>query len=154
MVMSISKVLHRASVVAVAARLSAPVAAFHPAISNTFSQTSSTHRRSFAVRSTGPLYSSPPTRYLLSYDYIPDVLEKRVPFREGHVGLAKEMIEEGTCVSGGPTLPPGEAVPNGALFIFTTKESAEKFVAEDPYVSNGIVTGHSIAEWSVVVGSN
>ena len=41
-----------------------------------------------------------------------------------------------------------------ALFIFNTKEAAEKFVAEDPYVSNGIVTNHSILEWSVVVGSN
>ena len=41
-----------------------------------------------------------------------------------------------------------------ALFVFTRKESAEKFVKEDPYVSNGIVTGHSISEWSVVVGSN
>lgn len=41
-----------------------------------------------------------------------------------------------------------------ALFIFNTKEAAEKFVAEDPYVSNGIVTGHSILEWSVVVGNN
>lgn len=41
-----------------------------------------------------------------------------------------------------------------ALFIFNTKEAAEQFVAQDPYVSNGIVTGHSILEWSVVVGSN
>ena len=41
-----------------------------------------------------------------------------------------------------------------ALFVFTTKEAAEKFVAGDPYVSNGIVTAHSIAEWSVVVGTN
>ena len=41
-----------------------------------------------------------------------------------------------------------------ALFVINTREAAEKFVAEDPYVSNGIVTNHSILEWSVVVGSN
>jgi uncharacterized protein YciI len=41
-----------------------------------------------------------------------------------------------------------------ALFIFNTKEAAEQFVAGDPYVENGIVTNHSILEWSVVVGSN
>eukprot|EP00578_Thalassiosira_sp_NH16_P027667 CAMPEP_0181103148 /NCGR_PEP_ID=MMETSP1071-20121207/14708_1 /TAXON_ID=35127 /ORGANISM="Thalassiosira sp., Strain NH16" /LENGTH=159 /DNA_ID=CAMNT_0023186197 /DNA_START=48 /DNA_END=527 /DNA_ORIENTATION=- len=159
--MPFSNLLHRASLVAFAAGLSArpstsylAVTAFTPAIYNrSLPPTSSALRRSFA-RSTGPLFSSPPTRYLLSYDYIPEVLEKRGPYREGHIGLAKEMLEEGTCVSGGPTLPPGEAVPNGALFIFTTKDAAEKFVAGDPYVSNGIVTGHSIAEWSVVVGSN
>ena len=43
---------------------------------------------------------------------------------------------------------------HAALFVFTTKEAAEKFVAEDPYVSNGIVTDHSILEWTVVVGNN
>ena len=41
-----------------------------------------------------------------------------------------------------------------ALFVFTTKDAAEKFVTEDPYVSNGIVVGHSISEWTVVVGDN
>jgi len=120
MIMPFSNLLHRASLVAFAAGLSArpstsylAVTAFTPAIYNrSLPPTSSALRRSFA-RSTGPLFSSPPTRYLLSYDYIPEVLEKRGPYREGHIGLAKEMLEEGTCVSGGPTLPPGEAVPNG-----------------------------------------
>mmetsp|Transcript_23487 Transcript_23487/g.32939 ORF Transcript_23487/g.32939 Transcript_23487/m.32939 type:complete len:129 (-) Transcript_23487:223-609(-) len=91
------------------------------------------------------------TRYLLSYDYIPDVLEKRGPFREGHLGLAKKLIEDGKCLSGGPTGEPGMEVPKGALFIFTDEESAKGFVEEDPYVSGGIVTAHSIEEWNVVV---
>lgn len=91
------------------------------------------------------------TKFLLRYDYIPDVLEKRGPFREEHLGLAKQMIAEGTCLAGGPTGPVGMEVPTGALFTFTTAEAAKKFVEGDPYVSNGIVTGHSIEEWNVVV---
>ncbi|KAG7339254.1 YciI-like protein [Nitzschia inconspicua] len=91
------------------------------------------------------------TQYLLRYDYVPDVLEKRGPFREGHLGLAKQMIEEGTCLSGGPTGEVGMSVPTGALFIFTEETAAKAFVEGDPYVSNGIVTGHSIEEWNVVV---
>lgn len=191
MVMSFSQMLHRVSTVAIAARLSSnslAATAFTPAITNTIPlAVGRTSTRSF-THATAPLFSSPPTRYLLTYDYIPDVLEKRGPFREGHIGLAKEMIEEGTCVSGGPSGVPGEGVPNGgefqavsvwhvwtiiktslklvlvltcsfasfyiALFIFTSKDAAEKFVAEDPYVSGGIVTGHTIAEWTVVVGTN
>jgi uncharacterized protein YciI len=94
------------------------------------------------------------TRYVLSYDYIPDVLEKRGPHREGHLGLATLMIQEGTCVSGGPTLVPGETVPKGAIFVFKTKDAAEKFVSEDPYVSNGIVVSHTISEWNVLLGTN
>ena len=91
------------------------------------------------------------TQYLLKYDYIPDVLEKRGPYREGHLGLAKKLIEKGRCLSGGPTGEPGMEVPSGALFIFTDEEAAKLFVEGDPYVSNGIVTGHSIEEWNVVV---
>lgn len=89
--------------------------------------------------------------YLLKYDYIPDVLEKRGPYRESHLGLAKDLIAQGKCLSGGPTGVPGEEVPTGALFVFTDLAAAQQFVEQDPYVSNGIVTGHSIEEWNVVV---
>jgi uncharacterized protein YciI len=111
-----------------------------------------------ASRSGAPLtqsYSTTTTlgavQYLLKYDYIPEVLEKRGAFREGHIGLAKKLIAEGKCLSGGPTGEPGFEIPTGALFIFTDEEAAKLFVKEDPYVSNGIVTGHSIEEWNVVV---
>jgi uncharacterized protein YciI len=91
------------------------------------------------------------TQYLLRYEYIPDVLEKRGPYREGHVALAKEMIAAGKCLSGGPTGEVGMEIPTGALFIFTDADAAKEYVANDPYVSGGIVTGHSIEEWNVVV---
>ncbi|OEU20961.1 hypothetical protein FRACYDRAFT_164376, partial [Fragilariopsis cylindrus CCMP1102] len=89
--------------------------------------------------------------YLLRYDYIPDVLEKRDPYREGHLGLAKQFIADGTCLSGGPTGDVGMEIPSGALFIFTDAESAKAYAASDPYVLNGIVTGHTIEEWNVVL---
>ena len=96
------------------------------------------------------------TQYLLHYDYIPEVLEKRGPYREAHLGLAKKLIEEGRCLSGGPTGPTRNEmeIPTGALFIFTDYEAAEEMVANDPYVSNGIVTKHKIEEWNVVVSKD
>ena len=131
MVMPFIHVLNRASVAAFVARLSispttlavASMSAFSSAPKPLFASTVSltclpsvamTTRRSFA-RSTTHLFSSPSKRYLLSYEYIPDVLEKRGPYREGHLGLAKDMIEEGVCVSGGPTSILGESVPNGGM---------------------------------------
>ena len=39
----------------------------------------------------------------------------------------------------------------GAFFFFTDEQAAQSFVDKDPYVSGGIVTGHSIVEWNVVV---
>ena len=89
--------------------------------------------------------------YLLRYEYIPDVLEKRGPFREGHLGLAKALAAEGKCLSGGPTGEPNMQVPTGALFVFTDLETATMFVEKDPYVSGGIVTSHTIEEWNVLI---
>jgi uncharacterized protein YciI len=91
------------------------------------------------------------TQYLLRYDYIPDVLEKRGPYREGHLDLAKKLIEEGTCLSGGPLGEVGMEVPTGALFIFAEEAAAMAFVDGDPYVANGIATEHTIEEWNVVI---
>jgi len=98
------------------------------------------------------LAAVPPTKnYLLTYDYIPEVLEKRGPYRAGHLELAQKMIAENTCLSGGPIGEPEGEVPTGALFVFTDLDAAKAFVEGDPYVENGIVTGHRIQEWTVVV---
>ena len=94
---------------------------------------------------------NPSTQFLLRYDYVEDVLEKRGPFRQGHLDLAQKLIDDGLCLSGGPTGQVDMDVPTGALFIFTSADAAKQFVEEDPYVSNGIVTGHSIEQWNVVV---
>ena len=91
------------------------------------------------------------TQFLLHYDYIPDVLEKRGPYREGHLGLAQKLIEEGKCLSGGPTGEVNAEIPSGALFVFTELEAAKHFVENDPYVSGDIITGHKIEQYTVVV---
>jgi uncharacterized protein YciI len=41
---------------------------------------------------------------------------------------------------------------DGAALVFRTREAAEAFVQEDPYVSSGLVTGWRIREWNVVIG--
>ena len=98
---------------------------------------------------TSPLQA---TKFLLKYDYIPEVLEKRGPYREEHIALANKFVEEGTCLSGGPVADVGKEVPKGALFVFSDAESAQEYANGDPYVTNGIVTEYSIEEWNVVVG--
>ena len=128
MVMHLRQIMRRASIVAVAARLSSthspssniaataflvpiPTTPYRGRSSRSSSSLSTTSRLFSATTTTPP--PPPSTRYLLSYDYVPDVLERRGPYREGHLGLAKGMIGEGTCVSGGPTSNPGEGVPKG-----------------------------------------
>lgn len=96
------------------------------------------------------------TQYLLTYEYIPDVLEKRGPFRAEHLQLATDAVRDGKCTYGGPKGPlePEGAPPNGALFIFHDLEAAKEFVEKDPYVSGGIVTAHNIEAWTVAVSKD
>ena len=90
-------------------------------------------------------------KYLLSYSYVPDVLEKRAPFREKHLELAQKLVDQGRCEAGGATALVGEEAPTGALFVFSDLEAAKELVQGDPYVSNGIVVSHTIQEWTVAV---
>lgn len=109
-----------------------------------------------ASSSSSALRAGPPTQYILSYDYVPDVLEKRGPYREGHLQLARDLMAAGKCTAGGPVAPladddDDEASPTGAVFIFGDLQAARSFVDQDPYVSAGIVTSHSIQAWTVAV---
>jgi uncharacterized protein YciI len=47
----------------------------------------------------------------------------------------------------------GEPI-EGALFVFTGEDQAviEEFVAQDPYVGEGLVTAWQVRPWNVVVG--
>lgn len=88
--------------------------------------------------------------FILTYDYVPDVLARRAPFRADHLALAREQQEAGKLLLAGAFDPPTD----GALFVFKAESAAEveAFVARDPYVKNGIVTGHRVRPWNVVIG--
>jgi uncharacterized protein len=81
---------------------------------------------------------------------VPDILEKRTPYRPDHIKLAQGLQEKGVIVAGGAFNP-----PTGAVFIFSAenKDVVEGFVKKDPYVSAGLVTKYEIKEWTVVIGS-
>jgi uncharacterized protein YciI len=88
--------------------------------------------------------------YVLTYDYVPDVLQKRAPHRDAHLALAREWLAAGKIALAGAFDPPTD----GALFVFKVDSAAEveAFVAKDPYVKNGVVTGHRVRPWNVVIG--
>lgn len=86
--------------------------------------------------------------YILFYDYVADVAERRAPHRAAHLSLLEALHEQGTLVLAGAYTDPLD----GAALVFTDRGAAERFVAEDPYIANGIVSAHRIREWNVVVG--
>ena len=87
--------------------------------------------------------------YLLLYDYVENAVEKRAPYRDEHLRLAKEAKGRGDLVMAGAFADPVD----GAAFVFQAEDAsvAEAFVKADPYVANGVVTGWRIRPWTVVV---
>ncbi len=90
--------------------------------------------------------------WLLFYDYVEDVLERRAPYRQAHLTLAGEAHQKGTLVMAGALSEPLD----GAVLVFRADDRSvvEDFVANDPYVREGLVTGWRIRSWTVVVGGS
>ncbi len=89
--------------------------------------------------------------HLLFYDYVPDIAERRTPFRPAHLDTARSYQSEGKLLMAGAFADSLD----GATFVFkATREEVETFVANDPYVQNGLVTAHRIREWAVVIGGD
>jgi uncharacterized protein len=88
--------------------------------------------------------------YLLFYEFAPDVLERRGPFRGEHLALAWRSHERGELILGGALSDP---LDQGVLlFQGDSPAVAEQFAAADPYVRNGIVRSWRVRPWTTVVG--
>jgi uncharacterized protein YciI len=87
---------------------------------------------------------------ILFYDYVPDMLERRGPVRPAHLDLATSWHESGRLLFAGALADPVDS----AVFVFKVeaKEEIDEFIASDPYVSTGLVTGHRVREWNIVIG--
>ena len=92
-----------------------------------------------------------PTYHVLQYTYVPDILEKRDPYRAEHLQGAKDMAAASKIVMAGALTDPVD----GAIFVFknVTKDEIEAFVRKDPYVINGLVPEYQIRPYMVVADS-
>ena len=88
--------------------------------------------------------------FLLFYDYVADVLERRPQFRAAHLQYAWDAVERGDIVVAGALADPVD----GAVLMFSgaDKSVAEDFARADPYVTGGLVERWRVREWNTVVG--
>jgi uncharacterized protein YciI len=86
--------------------------------------------------------------YVLIYDYVDNIVERRAPHREAHLDRLREWMADGRIVLGGAVGEP----PYGAHIVFDVDDPAEveAFAARDPYVLEGLVTGRRVVPWAVV----
>ena len=88
--------------------------------------------------------------FLLFYDYVADVLERRPRFRGAHLQHAWAAVERGDIVVAGALADPVD----GAVLMFAGEDKAvaEDFARADPYVTGGLVERWHVREWTTVVG--
>ena len=88
--------------------------------------------------------------FLLTYDLVPDYLDRRGEYRDSHLNLAWAAAERGELVLAGALTEPVDT----AVLLFTgdTPRAAEAFAEADPYVHAGLVTRWRVREWTTVVG--
>lgn len=88
-------------------------------------------------------------RHVLFYDYVEDVLERRGPYRAEHLALLARWKQAGRLVSAGALGNP----PAGAMFVFAVDDpqQIDAYLASDPYLASGLVAGHRVVPWTVVV---
>lgn len=96
-----------------------------------------------------PSPENPKKLFVLTYEYVENVAEKRVPLRASHLNYAKEMVSKGFLVAGGAFNP----LTHGMLIVNGTRDDAENLAKGDPYVVGKIVKSYDIKEWTVVVGN-
>jgi len=90
--------------------------------------------------------------YALLYEAGEDFVERRTPFREEHLNMAKTAHQRGELMLAGAL---GDPV-NRALLVFQgeSPDAARNFAQNDPYVRNGLVKRWEVSPWNVVVGGD
>jgi len=90
--------------------------------------------------------------FLMLYEFGPDYLEKRGPFRGEHLRLAWESQARGEMILGGAFADPADGA--ALLFRCETSETPLRFAANDPYVKAGVVKAWHVRKWTTVVGTD
>lgn len=86
-------------------------------------------------------------KFVMFYESTPESRTNAPAHFAAHNERLHEFNRRGKLLMAGPIMATGAAIG-----IFTTRESAEEFIAGDPFVSGGVVTSWSIQEWSDVLG--
>ncbi len=88
------------------------------------------------------------TLYVLSYDYVADILDRRGPHRPGHLALIEQWNATGRLPLAGALGDPLRA----GLLVFDVGDPKviDEFVAADPYVAEGLVSAYRVEPLTAV----
>ena len=81
-------------------------------------------------------------KYVLFYESAPDAAATAPLHFSAHKALWSEYAESGRLLLIGPF-----SDRSGAMAVFTTREAAEEFAKQDPFVVHGVIRGWFVKEW-------
>ncbi len=87
--------------------------------------------------------------YMLYYKLVPDILSRRIPYKDEHMAILHELSSRGLIFVGGEVV---EGYP--AVFMFEGEDDAllKEWLARDPYFNNGLVEEYRYNEIIIVAG--
>jgi uncharacterized protein YciI len=88
--------------------------------------------------------------YLPLDDVVDRFAEPRTPYRDAHLKLARTAADNGELLLAGAFADPAD----GAAFVFKVADQsvAERFAANDPYVTAKLVTKWTVRKGAAMVG--
>ncbi len=87
-------------------------------------------------------------KYVVTYDAAEDGRSRAPTHYPAHLARAREFHGRRDLLMIGAFADPQQG---GAMGIFRTREAAEAFVRDDPFVVHGVVRASHIREWNEVL---
>jgi uncharacterized protein len=87
-------------------------------------------------------------KYVLRYESADDVLSKAPVHFAAHKQRLDAFHERGDLLMVGAF---ADSQADGSMSVFRTREAAEEFVRDDPFVVNGVVKAWRILEWNEIL---
>ena len=87
-------------------------------------------------------------KYVLFYESADDVASKAPAQFPAHKARLDEFHARGDLLLVGTFADPQK---DGSMSVFRTREAAEEFAREDPFVLNGVVRGWRVLDWNEIL---
>lgn len=87
-------------------------------------------------------------KFVLLYESADDVAANAPAHFPAHLARIKEFAARGDILMVGTF---GDPQRQGAMGIFPTRQAAEAFVADDPFLTNGVIKSYEIREWNEIL---
>jgi uncharacterized protein len=87
-------------------------------------------------------------KYVLFYRPVADILERVGEHFLAHSARLDEFHARGSLLMVGAF---GDPVGQGSMSIWTSREAAEEFMREDPFLLHGLVESTELREWDEVL---